>query len=301
MKVSILKTKLLLSCFAVLIFSACVSNKKHLAAIEVINSQHQLQVAQLQEKIDTSANSIKELELNLAERIGENNILLILRNELQVEIEDLEASIENLSSTSSSKQKNLSSDLAKKDKQIQQLKNLLGDVESTIVQYEDIIKQITSDLNYIAQDYPDDIDVSLGFDFAIIDIKESFLFKRNSATRLTDSGLDILEKFSGIFEKFPRINVQVIGHTDTDPPKDKKRYKDNWNFSALQSATVVRTLIDEFDISSNQLTLAAKADSAPKASNATTDGKLKNRRIEMYLTMDSRDLAKAIRAVLAKE
>lgn len=272
-----------------------------MAAIELLKNEHQAEVAQMQGQIDTANNTIKSLELNLAERIGENNILLMLRDELQEEVQNLEGNIENLNTSSSSTQKSLSADLAKRDLRIKELKAYLVEVENTIIEHEAIIKQITGDLNYIAQDYPDDIEVNLSFDYATIDIKEAFLFKKNSTTRLTDNGITILEKFSEIFQKYPNIKVQVIGHTDTAPPRDKKRYGDNWNFSALQSATVVRMLIDDYDVSANQLMLGAKAEFAPKASNATTDGKLLNRRIEMFIEISAEDLAKKIRTVLAKE
>lgn len=290
----------LLFFFFPLFFFSCISNKKHQAALDLINTQHQTELTELQKEVDTANNTIKEQELNIAERIGENNILLMLRGELQEEITTLESNIENLSNTSSSAQKNLSADLAQKDNQIKQLKKYLQEVELTIVEHENIIKSITGDLNYIAQDYPDDIEVNLGFDFATIDIKESFLFKKYSTTRLLDPGNVVLEKFSEIFQKFPNIKVQVIAHTDTAPPRDKKRYGDNWNYSALQSATVVRTLIDDYDVSANQLMLAAKAEFAPKASNATTEGKLQNRRIELYIITNAEDLAKKIRSVIAQ-
>ncbi len=294
------RNRLLLLIATPLLFSACISNKKHLAAIDLINTTHSGEVLQLESEIDTRNNTIKDLELKLAERIGENNILLMLRDELTIELETLEGNIKNLSSSSSSTEKNLSADLAKKEQYIKELKAHLTKVETTIVAHEDIIKQITGNLNFIAQDYPDDIDVGLGYDFATIEIKESFLFKRKSTTRLEDSGLIILEKFSEIFQQHPNIKVQVIGHTDTAPPSDKKRYTDNWNFSALQSATIVRTLVDEYDVNSNQLTVAAKGESAPRASNSTTEGKSNNRRIEFYITMNSEDLAKKVRAVLAE-
>lgn len=283
-----------------LIFSSCISNKKHQAAIDLINIEHQTEVNSLQGKIDTAHLTINGLELNIAERIGENNILLMLRDELQDEIGTLESNIANLSSSSSSTQKNLSADLAQKSQEIKQLKKYFKEVEMAIVAHENVIQQLTGNLNFIAQDYPEDIEVTLGFDFATIDIQEGFLFKKNSASRLLDTGLPVLEQFSKIFQQYPNIKVQVIGHTDTAPPRDKKRYADNWNFSALQSATIVRTLIEEYDVGANQLTLAAKGEFAPKGSNATAEGKLKNRRIEFFIRMNSEDLAKKVRAVLAK-
>jgi len=293
------QNRFLLLLFTPLFFSACISNKKHLEAIDLSNAKHLLEVNNLQGEINTANEKIKQLELNVAERIGENNILLMLRDELQLEIATLQSNMKNLSSSSTSTQKNLSANLAQKDQKIAELKDYLAEVETTISEHESIIQNIAGDLNYIAQDYPNDMEVSLSFDFATLDIQEAFLFKKNSSTRLIEDNLIVIEKFSEIFQKYPNLKVQIIGHTDTAPPKDKKRYGDNWNFSALQSATIVRTFIDEYDVNANQLTLAAKAEFSPKASNATSDGKLKNRRIEFHITMDSEDLAKKVRGILS--
>lgn len=294
------KMRYLLLFSLALLLTSCISNKKHRAAVEALNTQHADQVGALQVALDTANQKITQRNLTIAERIGENNILLMLRDELISEVETLEGTIENLSSSSSSAQKALSENLVAKEREIKRLHELLEEVEKVIAGKEALINTMTGDLNLIAQDFPDDIDVSLGFDYAVINVVESFMFRRNSATRLEDDGLAVLEKFAGIFQKYPRINVQVIGHTDTAPPRDKKRFGDNWNFSALQSATVVRTLIDEYDVSANQLTLSAKGEFAPRASNATSEGKLQNRRIELFITMNTEDLAKEIRAVLAK-
>jgi chemotaxis protein MotB len=267
--------------------------------MEAINTQHSSEVDQLQGALDTARQTITRRNLTIAERIGENNILLMLRDELNEEVETLKIKIETLSNNSSAAQQALSENLAAKEREIRRLRLLLQEVEQTMAAKEALIRTMAGDLDTIAQSFPDDIDIKLGFDYAVIQISESFLFRRNSATRLNDEGLTILEKIASIFQKFPSISVQVIGHTDTAPPRDQKRFGDNWNFSALQAATVVRTLIDEYDVSANQLTLSAKGEFAPRASNASPEGMLKNRRIELYIAMSTEELAKEIREVLA--
>ena len=70
-----------------LFFSACVSNKKHKAAITLLQSQHDAKLKEeikvRDSKLNIANNKITDLNLQLAERKGENNILLLLRNELQ--------------------------------------------------------------------------------------------------------------------------------------------------------------------------------------------------------------------------
>ena len=77
--------------FALIYFSSCVSNKKHQATLDLRDSEHLAAVNRYQAEIDSLKNKVYKLELNVAERIGENNILLVLREELQTEISNLES------------------------------------------------------------------------------------------------------------------------------------------------------------------------------------------------------------------
>jgi len=104
--------KKIIFCFCALCFlPGCISNKKHLLALE---TQAKRSTAILEQetslrdsKIRLSEESISNLNLQLAEAKGENNVLLMLRGELQDRITQLEGTIENVSSRSSSTQQNL--------------------------------------------------------------------------------------------------------------------------------------------------------------------------------------------------
>ena len=107
----------------------------------------------------------------------------------------------------------------------------------------------------------------------------------------------MLQRISKVLNRYPTFYTQVVGHTDTTQP-DTKRYKDNWNYSALEAATVVRTLISDFDVNSSQISVGSKGEYEPRGSNATFDGKQKNRRIEFVVYRQGEDLAKEVQKVV---
>ena len=107
---------------------------------------------------------------------------------------------------------------------------------------------------------------------------------------LFDSGKETLKSVtiaeldhirSVLRQKYSDKQVDVVGHTDTDPIK-KSKWKDNWELSAQRSLTVARYLIDR-GISEDKIRAVGCGDSRPIASNSTNAGKAKNRRVEIVV------------------
>ena len=241
---------------------------------------------------------IESLQLQLAERKGENNILVQLRDELQNQITVMESQISNQGSKALSAQKNLSTQLTTKDREISALKKQLRAVNVVISEHNDLLKKVMSDVAFEMQSFGNpNVEVTTTFDEVKVIVPENALFKSKSTSRLTDSGLALLQRISKVLNRYPTFYTQVVGHTDTTQP-DKKRYKDNWNFSALESATVVRTLISDYNVASSQISVGAKGEYEPRGSNANFDGKQKNRRIEFVIYRQGEDLAKEVQKVV---
>jgi len=107
---------------------------------------------------------------------------------------------------------------------------------------------------------------------------------------LFDSGKETLKSVtiaeldhirSVLRQKYNDKQVDVVGHTDTDPIK-KSKWKDNWELSAQRSLTVARYLIDR-GISEGKIRAVGCGESRPIASNSTNAGKAKNRRVEIVV------------------
>jgi chemotaxis protein MotB len=82
----------------------------------------------------------------------------------------------------------------------------------------------------------------------------------------------------------PDISVLIEGHTDDDPFVGSGPIADNWDLSTKRATAIVAILSENKNINKQNLTAAGRGEFSPLASNATTEGKSKNRRIEIILT-----------------
>jgi chemotaxis protein MotB len=86
-------------------------------------------------------------------------------------------------------------------------------------------------------------------------------------------------------QKYPGRQIDVVGHTDTDPiNKTKDLWKDNWELSAQRALAVTRYLIAR-GIDDKSIRAVGCGEARPVVSNATAAGKAKNRRVEIVVHM----------------
>lgn len=126
----------------------------------------------------------------------------------------------------------------------------------------------------------DDVEVSLRSDGIHISLADSILFSSGS-TNLSPS----VEQYLTIVSKeIKELNKEVVvaGHTDDvlDPTES------NWELSAKRAISVMNYLVSTTGISQNKVSIQAFADTQPTASNQTTEGRSKNRRVEIVVYKD---------------
>jgi chemotaxis protein MotB len=87
---------------------------------------------------------------------------------------------------------------------------------------------------------------------------------------------------------------QVAGHTDAEPltAATKKKFPTNWELSTARAIAVVKLLTQE-GIDPGMLSAAGYGPYDPVASNGTSDGQAKNRRIEISLVPNVAQLVAA--------
>ena len=78
-------------------------------------------------------------------------------------------------------------------------------------------------------------------------------------------------------------NIEVEGHTD-NIPINSPQFQSNWSLSAARAVSVVEALI-KLGISAEKLHATGYADTRPLESNATKEGRAKNRRVEFIVEM----------------
>ncbi len=261
-----------------LLLPSCISKKKHLKIVSELQSAHLQQSARLASQINRATKEIDTLKIQLAVRQGENIALAAMQNKLQSKIDELEGK----NSQAANQQETLGATIQQKNAEIARLKQLLSDVDTII----DIRNRRTETLiatlqNALSKFNSEAYSLSFEKGKGIISLTTDDLFHSGSTTRIQKEGEEILGIITQVLSGYPGMYVTVIGHTDTKEPPSS--YKDNWNYSVLEAATVVRMLTEEFDMTRNQVMAAGKGEFAPRASNETREGRKLNRRIELII------------------
>jgi chemotaxis protein MotB len=111
-------------------------------------------------------------------------------------------------------------------------------------------------------------------------LTDNVLFDSGQAT-LKSQGLPLLDEVGTLLGVDHVHPVMVEGHTD-DVPISTGQYASNWELSTARASTVVRYLIDR-NLPASRFGAAGYADLHPLASNSTSTGRARNRRVEVVL------------------
>lgn len=95
----------------------------------------------------------------------------------------------------------------------------------------------------------------------------------------------------------PDIAVLIEGHTDNDGFSSSGPIANNWDLSTKRATAIVAILGENANVNKQNLTAAGRSEYAPLASNATAEGKAKNRRIEIILTPRLDEIADMLKEI----
>jgi chemotaxis protein MotB len=112
-----------------------------------------------------------------------------------------------------------------------------------------------------------------------ISFTDDFFFKSGSST-IAVRGREALNTIAQVLRENPHVTCFIVGHTDTLTVTGKD---DNWTLSTERANAVVRVLHYTYNINPVRLTAIGKSKYIPVASNATPEGREKNRRVEIIL------------------
>ncbi len=127
--------------------------------------------------------------------------------------------------------------------------------------------------------YDVDFDPSAGT--ITVTLPNTILFRSGSANLKSATNKDLDHILSVIRSKYRGRQIDIVGHTDSDPIK-RSSWKDNWELSAQRSLSVVR-YIEKRGISGNKIRAIGCGQARPIASNSKASGKSKNRRVEIVV------------------
>jgi outer membrane protein OmpA-like peptidoglycan-associated protein len=76
----------------------------------------------------------------------------------------------------------------------------------------------------------------------------------------------------------PKMKVFIVGHTD-----DQGEFEANMTLSQKRAQAVADALANKYGIAANRMLPRGVANMAPVASNASDEGRAKNRRVELVV------------------
>jgi len=128
-----------------------------------------------------------------------------------------------------------------------------------------------------------------------VSMENKLLFQTGSWAVGTEGRKAVVE-VGKVLAQNPDISVLIEGHTDNDKILGNigGGIESNWDLSTKRATAIVNILAENSGIQKKNLTAAGRGEFAPIMSNDTSEGKAKNRRIEIILTPKLDEISKML-------
>jgi chemotaxis protein MotB len=250
--------------FLGLLSTSCVSSKKFMASEERVNK--------LQRDNEKAQNQLKDCNAKV-KTLNEDN------TNLQNEYAAVQNDLKDLSSQS----KMTIADQAKRLKSLQDM----------IQAQKDVMTKLKNSITDALLNYQtDELTVYIKDGKVYVSLEEKLLFK--SGSDVVDlKGKEALKSLAKVLNSTTDITVMVEGHTDNVPIKTKQ-FEDNWDLSTARATSILRILTKDNGFDSNRITAAGRGQFHPIRTNETVAGRASNRRTEIVLSPDLKEIYKLL-------
>ena len=273
--------------------------------LEEKNNELNANLVALKKQVDELKNEVELKNTDLKKMTGDYEIL-------KKNYDLLTAANNSQSSKNKSATEKLMSQLQKTQEDLQAQEDALRALESSLLKKEADLKKLTADLEAREKrvneleamiNKKDELlaalkkkvkDALLGFENngltieqkngkVYVSLDESLLFASGSYD-VGAKGTGVLKKLAKVLETNTDIDIVVEGHTDNVPLKSKGDIEDNWDLSVKRATSVVKIITKNSKTNTKRLTAAGRGEYLPIDTSNTTEGRKKNRRIEVILT-----------------
>jgi chemotaxis protein MotB len=257
-------------------------------------------------KLGDEIEDLKSKNLNLSEKTDR---LKKANDDAAQLYENLKNDYQSLSKSSSKDKEKLSLALAdkeaaldQKEAELQKLSDQLNDREKRVKDLESLIARKDSavaDLRRKIEDAltgfnSDELKVTQKDGKVYVSLSEKLLFKTGSFA-IDEKGKSAIVKVAGVLNKLTDITLVVEGHTDNKPYLNHKgEVKNNWDLSSMRAATVADIMVTDGKLDPRRVVAEGHSEYEPVESNDTAEGRSKNRRIELVLSPDLREIFKIL-------
>jgi len=130
------------------------------------------------------------------------------------------------------------------------------------------------------------VEVEVGLDAVLVTPKEPMLFSGGSAA-LKQSSFGLLDKIIETLLTQPFYRIRIEGHTDDTPLGHfrKLTFPSNWELSYARAISVAEYFIGK-GIPPETIGVSGYGEHKPKYPNTTPENKAKNRRVDIYISLE---------------
>lgn len=148
---------------------------------------------------------------------------------------------------------------------------------------EEQSEEMYDEIVQMAESYSidDKIIIDYNSQYVELNLNGSILFDSGDAAVKNDSKL-FLQKIASILVKYKYSIIEIEGHTD-NVPISTSRYENNRELSAERARSVYEYIITQERFIDSNLKIAGYGESNPIASNATEEGRARNRRVAIKI------------------
>jgi chemotaxis protein MotB len=299
--------KIVFTVFALVVLASCVSPKVYkeleskYADLKKDNRTLSADNEALLGAKTAAENELKQLQSAYDEAVAQ-------RDKLQADYNALEKNSSAAIAANSKKNRELLAQLEAKEQalaaenaRLEKLKKELEDRSNRVAELENVIASkdaaMTALKNAISRALTDfegkGLTVEQRDGKVYVSMENKLLFSSGSWA-VGSEGTRAVKQLGNVLGDNPDIAVLIEGHTDNVPYTGNGILTSNWDLSTKRATAIVNILRENNDINPENLTAAGRGEFAPITSNASKEGKAKNRRIEVILTPKLDELSKLL-------
>lgn len=157
----------------------------------------------------------------------------------------------------------------------------LSSLESLLRQQREAVNRLKNTISdALVKFKSDELSVHIRNGKVYVSMQEKLLFRSASAD-VDPKGREALKSLAQVLNQSPGIDIDVEGHTDSIPIHGS--FRDNWALSLARAASISRILIGRYGVDPRRITASGRSKYDPVESNASPQGRARNRRTEIIL------------------
>ncbi len=165
----------------------------------------------------------------------------------------------------------------------------LKSLQDMIQAQKDVMNNLKNSIAAALMNYKsDELSVYTKDGNVYVSLQEKLLFKSGSDV-VDPKGKEALKTLAIVLNSAKDITVVIEGHTDSIPIKTNQ-FKDNWDLSTARATSIVRILTKDNGFDPSRITATGKSEFHPIKPNETAEGRANNRRTEVILSPNMKEL-----------